>query len=171
MAEEENSPLETARVQAEAALAAERPAKLSRTLSHILDDLVGIPGTPVRIGVDPLLTLIPWAGTASGAIMGSALMIDAVRLRMPVPVLARMLGNWTIDWLVGMVPYAGVVMDALWRSNVKNLKLVNRTIDDRAQVYDASVAYWIAAVAILVSMVVLLVAVPALLTVWLVTRS
>ena len=58
------------------------------------------------------------------------------------------------------------MLDAAWRSNLKNLKLLNRTIDDRAQVRDASVKYWISVVAILASMVGLILLVPALLIMW-----
>ncbi|MCA9091787.1 MAG: hypothetical protein KDA90_24520, partial [Planctomycetaceae bacterium] len=60
----------------------------------------------------------------------------------------------------------GPFLDAAWRSNLKNLRLLNRTIDDRAQVRDASVRYWIAVVAILASMVGLILLVPALLIMW-----
>ncbi|NHB84112.1 DUF4112 domain-containing protein [Tessaracoccus sp. HDW20] len=163
--------LESARSQAEAALEPDRPAKLTRTLTFILEDLVPVPGTKIRLGIDPVLSLIPWAGTATGAVFGSAVMIDAIRLRTPVPVLVRMLGNWAIDWLLGVIPGVGTLLDFAWRSNSKNLKLLNRTIDDRAQVRDASIAYWISAAAILFSMLALAVLLPIALFVWLLTRA
>jgi len=165
------STIEDARTQLEAALEPERPAKLTRTLTFILEDLVPVPGTRFRLGIDPLLSLIPWAGTATGAVFGSAVMIDAVRLRAPVPVLVRMLGNWAIDWLLGVIPGLGTLLDFAWRSNNKNLKLLNRTIDDRAQVRDATIAYWISVAAILTSMLALAVFLPIALFVWLLTRG
>lgn len=65
-------------------LPSKSPAKLTRTLSYVLDDLIPIPGTKIRVGVDPLLSLTPWAGTAIGGALGSAIVFDAIRLRAPV---------------------------------------------------------------------------------------
>lgn len=114
----------------------------------------------MRFGLDPLFSIIPWAGTATGAVLGTVVLFDAVRLRMPLPILARMLTNWAIDWLVGLIPYAGPVLDFTWRSNKKNLVLLNRTIDDRQQVHAASITYWIVAVASVVSVVLSLLLLP-----------
>ncbi len=171
MSTEDPGALEAARRQAEKALEPDRPAKATRMLTYLLEDLVPIPGTKYRVGIDPLLSLIPWAGTATGAIFGTALMFDAVRLKMPLPVLARMFLNWIIDWLVGLIPYAGALLDFAWRSNNKNLKLLNRTIADRGQVRDASVGYWIAVAGIIVAMFALILLVPIVLITLLVTRG
>lgn len=149
----------------------DRPARTTRALTHVLEDLVPIPGTRLRIGIDPVLSLVPWAGTVAGAVFGSALMVDAIRLRAPAPVLVRMLGNWAFDWLIGLIPYAGAVFDAAWRSNSKNLALLNRTIADRAEVRDATIAYWITVAAVLLVMVMLTFMVPALLIVLLISRG
>lgn len=171
MTSEDRLPIEEARAKAEAALAADRPARTTRALTFVLEDLVPIPGTRARVGLDPLLSLIPWAGSVAGAVFGSALMFDAIRLRAPVPVLVRMLGNWTFDWLIGLIPYAGPLLDAAWRSNSKNLALLNRTIADRDQVRDATIAYWITVAAILLVMAMLTILVPAALIVLLITRG
>ena len=169
--ESPTDPIAAAREEAERALATERPAKATRMLTYVLEDLVPIPGTKYRVGIDPLLSLVPWAGTATGAVFGTVLVFDAIRLKAPIPVLARMLGNWVIDWAVGLLPWAGALLDAAWRSNNKNLKLLNRTIDNRQQVHQASVSYWIAVAAILTCMVLLTIAVPVALIVWLVSRG
>lgn len=148
----------------------EGPAVVTTTLTHVLEDLVPIPGTRLRVGLDPVLSLIPWAGSIVGGVFGTFLVFDAVRLRMPIPVLVRMLGNWTIDWAVGLVPYAGPLFDAAWRSNAKNLKLLNRTIADREQVRRATVWYWITAASVLGAMLALLFVVPVVLLAWLFSR-
>ena len=171
MTGEEKSSISEAQQRIDAALAADAPAKTTRALTHLLEDLVPIPGTKYRVGIDPLLSFIPWAGTAAGALFGTAVMFDAIRLRAPVPVLVRMLGNWVIDWLVGLIPYAGVLLDWAWRSNSKNLKLLNRTIADRKQVHDATVLYWITVAAIVFCMIALTFLVPILLIVFIVTRG
>ncbi len=159
--------IHAAQQEVERELRGPQPARLTTTLTHVLEDLVPVPGTKLRVGIDPVLTLVPWAGTAIGSVFGSALLVDAVRLRMPLPVLLRMFANWLIDWLVGLLPYAGPLLDAAWRSNNRNLRLLRRTIDDREQVRHASVLYWISAVAILVGMMLLILLVPVLLIAWL----
>ncbi|MGV8846892.1 DUF4112 domain-containing protein [Tessaracoccus sp.] len=143
------------------------PARLSRTMAWVLDDLVGVPGTKARFGVDPLLSIIPVAGTAVGAAMGSVILYDAVRLRAPISVLTRMVGNYVIDWALGLPPLIGPFLDAAYRSNHKNFQLLERTIADRDQVRKASTRYW-AGVAILTMVVVtIFLAVPVALLLWL----
>lgn len=159
--------LERARLQGQAELRKDRPARATRTLTWMLEDLVPIPGTRFRFGLDPVLSVVPWAGAVVGSVFGAALLVDALRLRMPLPVLARMLGNWGLDALLGMIPYAGPLFDLAWRSNRKNLALLNRTIDNREQVREASVLYWIVAVTSVVGVITLAVLTPLLLLAWL----
>lgn len=135
----------------------ERPAQLTRWMTRLLDDMATVPGTNVRVGLDPLLSLVPGAGTTVGTAFGAVMLADAIRLRMPLPVLARMGGNYLIDWLVGMIPFLGVFGDLAFRANRRNLKLLNRTIADRDQVRDASVKYWIAAAAIVVGLLLVVI--------------
>ena len=136
-----------------------RPAKMTRAFSYVLDDLVQVPGTQIRVGVDPLLSLVPWAGTAVGTAFGGVVLIDALRLRAPMPVIARMVGNSVLDWLLGLIPFVGAFFDIGFRANKKNLKLLNRTIENRELVRNASVKYWITAAFALI-MVILIVAIP-----------
>lgn len=137
-----------------------RPARMTRAFSYVLDDLVQVPGTQVRIGVDPLLSLIPWAGTAVGAAFGGVVLIDAIRLRAPVPVVARMVGNSVIDWLLGMVPFVGALFDVTFRANKKNLRLLNRTIENRELVKKASLRYWIAVGGLILLVMAVMIAIP-----------
>lgn len=140
---------------------------MSRTVAWFLDDLVGVPGTKLRFGVDPILSFIPFAGTAVGAVMGSVILVDAVRLRAPISVLLRMVGNYVIDWAVGLLPFLGAFLDAAYRSNHKNFKLLERTIADRAQVRKTTFWYWISIAALVLIVAAVIVAVPVGLLLWL----
>ncbi|MDU7359745.1 MAG: DUF4112 domain-containing protein [Propionibacteriaceae bacterium] len=133
-----------------------------------LHDAFTIPGTKIRVGLDPVLSLIPGAGTTSGAVLATSVIIDAIRLRAPLPVLARMGANYLFDWLIGMVPVLGAVGDLAFRANRKNLRLLNRTIADREQVRHAGVKYWIAAAGILVGilLIALVLGIGALVWLW-----
>ncbi len=137
-----------------------QPAPLTRAVAHVLDDLLPVPGTSARVGVDPFLSLVPGAGSTVGTAVGGVVLVDAVRLRAPVPVLARMVTNALLDWLLGLIPFAGPFFDVAYRSNRKNIKLLNRTIEDRALVHRASVRYWFAAAGLLALLLVAILAVP-----------
>ncbi|MCG6567220.1 DUF4112 domain-containing protein [Tessaracoccus sp. ZS01] len=141
----------------------ESPAKLTRALSYVLDDLVQVPGTKIRIGVDPVLSIVPWAGTAVGAVFGGSILVDAIRLRAPIPVIGRMAFNSLLDWLLGMIPFVGAIFDAAYRSNKKNLKLLNGAIENRELVKQSSVRYWIVVGALVAVLLAVVIAIPILL--------
>lgn len=143
------------------------PAKATRFLTLLLDDVATVPGTNIRIGIDPLLSLIPGVGSSVGAVLSATVIVDAVRLRAPLPVLARMGANHLIDWLIGMVPVLGAFGDVAFRANRRNLRLLNRTIADREQVRHASVQYWIAAAVIVVGVLVIALVLGVAALVWL----
>jgi hypothetical protein len=105
---------------------AEGDARLAgaRLLARLLDDAIPIPGTSYRIGIDPLLGLVPGIGDALGALLSTWLLLVASRLGAPPAVLARMGLNVAIDALVGVVPLAGDLFDAGWKANARNLRLV-----------------------------------------------
>jgi len=101
----------------------------ARLLARLLDDAIPIPGTEWRIGIDPLLGLVPGLGDALGAVLSTWLLVVAARLGAPPSVLARMGVNVAIDALAGAIPLAGDLFDAGWKANVRNLRLVEGWLD------------------------------------------
>jgi hypothetical protein len=101
----------------------------ARLFARLLDDAIPIPGTQWRIGIDPLLGLVPGLGDALGAILSTWLIVVAARLGAPVSVLARMGANVAIDAAAGAIPLAGDLFDAGWKANVRNLRLVETWLD------------------------------------------
>jgi hypothetical protein len=92
-----------------------------------LDTAVRIPGTDITIGLDAVLGLfLPTAGDALTGIGALSLFTLAVRHNVPKVVLAKMLINVAVDSLFGSIPIVGDVFDVLWRSNKKNLELIER---------------------------------------------
>jgi hypothetical protein len=97
------------------------------------------------------------------AIGGYIIMVGA-RLGVPRAVLMRMLVNVGTDALLGSVPVAGDVLDAAWRANAKNARLLDRALDDPRAAGRSSL--WML---ILVGALVLAIGVGGiLLTVWLI---
>ncbi len=96
----------------------------ARLLARLLDDAIAIPGTSFRIGIDPLLGLVPGLGDALAAALAGWLLVSAARLGAPRAVIARMGLNVAIDFLIGLVPGAGDLLDFFWKSNRRNLALL-----------------------------------------------
>lgn len=107
--------------------AAERRITL---VSRILDDLVTVPGTRHRVGVEPVVGLIPGAGDLVSAIVGVWLIVEATRFRLPPVVIARMVLNTAVDLIVGIVPVLGDLFDFAFKSNTRNVALFRRHASD-----------------------------------------
>jgi hypothetical protein len=97
-----------------------------RTLARLLDNAIAIPGTSWKIGLDPIIGLIPGIGDMIGAVLSGYIVLEAVQAQVPTFTLARMLVNVGIDTLLGSVPAVGDVFDAAWKSNAMNVALLER---------------------------------------------
>ena len=95
-------------------------------LAHLLDDLFRIPGTPVRLGLDGLVGLIPGLGDVIGGIFSSILIFAAWVRGVPYVTLARMMVNLTVAVGVGAIPLLGDVFDIFWKANRRNYTLMVR---------------------------------------------
>ena len=95
-------------------------------MSHVLDDLFEVPGTGRRVGLDPLIGLIPVVGDVVSAAAGAYLIAEASRFRLPPVVLARMVVNLLVDLALGLVPFLGDLLDFVSKSNARNLALFRR---------------------------------------------
>ena len=101
-------------------------ARRVRVLSKLLDNSISVPGTRWKIGLDPIVGLIPGIGDLIGAMLSGYIVLEAARAQVPTLVLARMLGNVGLDTLFGAVPAVGDVFDAAWKANTKNVALLER---------------------------------------------
>jgi len=101
-------------------------------VSRLMDDLVPIPGTSHRIGLDPVLGLVPVAGDLVSALAGVWIIVEAVRFGIPGVVLLRMAWNTAVDLVVGAIPLLGDLFDVVFRSNRRNLELFRRHALDPA---------------------------------------
>jgi len=95
-------------------------------LAKLLDTMIPIPGTRFRIGLDPLIGLLPGIGDAIANLLGSVILIMAARLGVPRIVLARMSLNVLLNGVIGAIPGIGDLYSAWFRSNVRNVDLLLR---------------------------------------------
>jgi hypothetical protein len=98
---------------------------LERT-AWLLDDAIRVPIVNWRIGLDPLIGLIPGAGDTVAAIMAAVMLASAAKRGVPGVILARMGINIGVDYLIGLVPFVGDLGDFAFKSNRKNLELLRR---------------------------------------------
>ncbi|MEO8621986.1 MAG: DUF4112 domain-containing protein [bacterium] len=100
----------------------------ARTLARALDSAVGIPGTGFRVGLDPLLGLVPGLGDLAGAALSGYIVLTGVRLGASRTLVLRMLANVALDTLAGSVPVVGDLFDAAWKSNNRNIALIEQHV-------------------------------------------
>lgn len=107
-------------------------ARLDRIV-WLLDELFEVPIINKRIGLDPLIGLIPWAGDAIGMLLGLYIVGSAVWYRLPKIVVLRMGLNVIADAVIGMIPYVGDASDFFIKSNRWNLDLLRKYADFQRQ--------------------------------------
>ncbi|GAB97225.1 hypothetical protein BJY21_002284 [Kineosphaera limosa] len=122
----------------------------TRMLAFILDELIRVPGTRFRFGLDPILGFIPGLGDAAGSAISGIILVEGIRQRVPYSVLLRMGGNLLIDGLLGLLPFIGDAADAAHRANSKNVRLLDRTVARGQRVQTDGIGYLLGAGAIVV---------------------
>ena len=95
-----------------------------RAVSFWLDEAFEVPGTNHRIGLDPLLGLLPVVGDAPTTAVSAYVVAEAVALGVPRETLARMLATLALDATVGSIPVIGTLFDAVWKANARNVALL-----------------------------------------------
>lgn len=102
---------------------------ISPTVRRIVDLTEGrfrVPLTQLRFGYDAIVGLLPGVGDLVGLVVGLALVVEAVRLRLPLLVVGRMIGNLVLDSWVGAIPLFGDLFDFAFKANHRNLELLER---------------------------------------------
>lgn len=103
-----------------------------RRFAFWLDAGIAVPGTSLRVGLDPVLGLVPGLGDAAGALLAAWILVEAIRLGASRGTLVRIAANIALDALVGAVPLLGDAFDIVWKANLKNVELLERHAADPA---------------------------------------
>ncbi|MEZ2276818.1 MAG: DUF4112 domain-containing protein [Microcoleus sp.] len=96
-----------------------------RRISNLLDNAIPIPGTKYRIGLDPILGLIPGGGDLISSIFAGYIVFKSAQMGVPQETLVQMAANIVFDTVAGSVPVAGDLLDVAWKANVKNIELLD----------------------------------------------
>jgi len=134
-------------------------------LARLWDAAIRLPGG-IAIGLDPLIGLVPGVGDAVGALVSGYVVLEAARLGVPAVTLLRMVLNIAIDALVGSIPVAGDLFDFAWKSNLRNVALIEHHLPDPHGAVRASRSWLIVVIVALVLLAALGIAAG-----WLVLRA
>jgi hypothetical protein len=124
-------------------------------LSHILDDFLRVPGTPIRFGLDGIVGFIPGIGDILGGLASTVIILAAWVRGVPKVTIARMVINVAIETAVGSVPVLGNFFDIAWRANRRNYKLLEGSIADPQRHSAASWLFFAFVGALLLSLMLL----------------
>ncbi len=134
-----------------------------RRAAELLDSAFVVPGTNYRIGLDPIIGLIPMVGDLASPLFTIGLLWQAYDLGLPKVVQLRMIFNAAIDALIGAIPVAGDLFDFGWKSNQMNLALLERHAYEERR---PGVADWLF-VAAMIALLLAIAALPFVLAGWL----
>lgn len=93
-------------------------------ISRYLDSKFSIPGTKIRFGLDPILSLFPVVGDLFTFLISGALIYTMHQNGASRKVVIKMLLNSTLDAIIGAIPLVGTVFDVFYRSNDRNIRLL-----------------------------------------------
>jgi hypothetical protein len=137
-----------------------------RRWARLLDSAFRVPGTNIRFGFDMIVGLIPGLGDLSSPVFAAAVLVEAVRRRVPLVVQARMVLNAAIDMLIGLVPVLGDLADVAWKANLRNLALLERHARPGVPPEPADYAF----VALCLIVLAIIAITPIVLLAWLLSR-
>ncbi len=140
-----------------ASAAAEPRVVFARFLAELLDQRFTIPGTSIRIGLDPIIGLIPGVGDTLANLAGSAILLVGAQFRLPKVVLLRMALNVALNTLIGAIPVVGDLFSIWFRSNVRNARLLELHATRHAQ--KAAPADWLFVMTVIAGLLLLLIGV------------
>jgi Domain of unknown function (DUF4112) len=113
---------------------------------QLLDNAITIPGTQFRLGLDPIIGLVPVIGDLVGGAMSLGVLFLAVQYRVPTGIVGVMVFNVVVDTAVGGIPIVGDLFDFVWKANDRNYRLIMKHRGDvtarRKFSYWAKVGGW-----------------------------
>jgi len=101
-----------------------------RRFAQLLDSAFVVPGTQYRIGLDPIVGLVPGLGDLVSPLFTLGILWQARDLGIPRVVQLRMIINVAVDALLGAVPFIGDLFDFVWKANNMNMALLERHATD-----------------------------------------
>jgi hypothetical protein len=97
-------------------------------IGKLADSLIGF--GPFGIGLDGLLTWIPWVGLAYSLVAGGSLILAGARARVPLTALVQVLAIVLVRSGVGEAPLIGQIVVDLFRGHKWAADILVKAIDE-----------------------------------------
>ena len=98
-------------------------------LEGLLERSITLPFLRRKVGLDAIIGLLPVGGDIIAGIMSAYIIWEARNLGMSKWQLMRMATNTVVDTSLGAVPLVGDLLDFVFRSNTRNLRIIKRHLD------------------------------------------
>ena len=93
-------------------------------IATLLDSQFSVAG--IRFGIDPILSVVPGAGSLVGAVLSGYLILEAARTGARKRDLAKMGVNVGVETVLGAIPLLGPVFDLVFKANKRNVRILRR---------------------------------------------
>ena len=107
-------------------------------LASLMDDAFEVPIVGWRIGLDPIIGMIPGGGDWASWFVSVYIFWEATRLGAPVKILMAMAGNIGVDLLGGYVPVFGDAFDFAFKANRRNVDMLREYYGAPADVTEST---------------------------------
>jgi hypothetical protein len=104
-----------------------------RKIARLLDTAFGIPGTKFRVGLDPILGLIPGGGDLIAGLISAYMIYLAASFGLKKEQIGKMVGNIALETFLGSVPLLGDIFDAYFKANMRNLEILEKHLEKSAE--------------------------------------
>ncbi len=101
-------------------------------LAHNMDNLIPLPGTEIRVGLDAVLGFVPVVGDLLALTPSVYIYRQGHRAGVSSHTKGRMIFNIAMDTLIGSIPLVGDIFDIGFKSKVKNVALIREHLSSSA---------------------------------------
>lgn len=95
-----------------------------RAIADLLDEAIELPVINYKIGLDPILGILPVGGDAVSAAISLYIVAEGAQMGASKDTVMKMLFNVGVDAVVGSIPVLGTLVDAVWKANVRNVEML-----------------------------------------------
>jgi hypothetical protein len=119
------------------------PAALLDLVSFVMDRLVQVPGTRLRIGLNSLALLLPVFGDVITSLISVGILaIGLTSYQVPRIVAFRMVLNTLLDTSIGWIPVVGDLFDMFFKADTRNVRLLQEHLGRGTRPPRATWRHW-----------------------------
>ena len=98
----------------------------AQSLANLLDTAVKIPFIGIKVGLDSLIGLIPALGDTIMLLASLRIVHLARKMNVPKGLQIIMLRTILIDYVIGLIPLVGDLLDVFYKANLKNVRTMEK---------------------------------------------